>query len=215
MSSWMAFKWISTSSRFRNSSGYVFFNICSHIFMIFEVKLSSDFGHAETGSGAKKRVVLRREFFFAPNLKQSEKTVFEQKFAFSLVVFCSHAAIWLWFLLFFRFFGSIFLLNGFTNPFIIRCRSSFLFSQWKFFELYVRTCPAMFFYFVMIFVTTIWRHSHFLFIRLCNINWNECLTSFFALSGESFVHARDLNFWSHLTYLTQKWLPHFEIDFLL
>ena len=25
MSSWMAFKWISTSSRFRNSSGYVFF----------------------------------------------------------------------------------------------------------------------------------------------------------------------------------------------
>ena len=30
---------ISTSSRFRNSSGYVFFKICSHIFMIFEVKL--------------------------------------------------------------------------------------------------------------------------------------------------------------------------------
>ena len=26
MSSWMAFKWISTSSRFRNSSGYVFLN---------------------------------------------------------------------------------------------------------------------------------------------------------------------------------------------
>ena len=24
---------------------------------------SSDFGHAETGNGAKKRVVLRREFF--------------------------------------------------------------------------------------------------------------------------------------------------------
>ena len=29
--------------------------------MIFEVKLESDFGHAETGSGAKKRVILWRE----------------------------------------------------------------------------------------------------------------------------------------------------------
>ena len=27
----------------------------------------------------------------------------------------------------------------------------FLFSQWKFFELYVRNCPAMFFYFVELF----------------------------------------------------------------
>ena len=46
---------------------------------------------------------------------------------------------------FFRFFGSDFFLNGFLNPFIVRSWSSFLFSQWKFFELYVRTCPAMFF----------------------------------------------------------------------
>ena len=46
---------------------------------------------------------------------------------------------------FFQFFGSDFFLNGFPNPFIVRYRSSFLFSQWKFFELYVRTCPAMFF----------------------------------------------------------------------
>ena len=51
----------------------------------------------------------------------------------------------------------------------------------------------VFFYFVvMIFVTTIWRHSHFLFIRSCNFNWIACVTSFFALSGASFfVHARD------------------------
>ena len=69
--------------------------------------------------------------------------------------------------------------------------SFFLFSQWKFFELYVRTCPAMFFYFVvMIFVTTIWRHSHFLFIRSCNFNWFACVTSFFALSGASFLFIR-------------------------
>ena len=41
------------------------------------------------------------KFFIAPILKQSEKTVFEQKFAFSIVVFCSHAAFWHWFSVFF------------------------------------------------------------------------------------------------------------------
>ena len=71
--------------------------------------------------------------------------VFEQKFGFSVVFFYSHAAISFWFLLFFLFFGSDFFLNCFPNPFIVRSRSSFLFSRWKFFELYVRTCPAMFF----------------------------------------------------------------------
>ena len=96
------------------------------------------------------------------------------------------------FTVFFRFFGSVFFLNGFSNPFIVRSMSNFLFSQWKFFELYVRTCPAMVFYFVvMIFVTTIWRHSHFLYFRSCNFNWIACVTSFFALSGASFVHMRD------------------------
>ena len=45
---------------------------------------------------------------------------------------------------FFRFFG--FFLNGFSNPFIVRSRCSFLFSQWKFFELFVRTFPAIIFY---------------------------------------------------------------------
>ena len=45
---------------------------------------------------------------------------------------------------FFDFFGLDFL-NGFPNPFIVRFWSNFLFSQWNFFELYVRTCPAMFF----------------------------------------------------------------------
>ena len=45
----------------------------------------------------------------------------------------------------FSIFWIVFLLNGFPNPFIVRSRSSFLFSQWKFFELYVKTCPAIFF----------------------------------------------------------------------
>ena len=46
---------------------------------------------------------------------------------------------------FFDFLDRSFFLNGFPNPFIVRSRSNFLFSQWKFFELYVRTFPAMFF----------------------------------------------------------------------
>ena len=45
----------------------------------------------------------------------------------------------------FSIFWIGFFLNDFSNPFIVRSRSSFLFSQRKFFELYVRTCPAMFF----------------------------------------------------------------------
>ena len=84
-------------------------------------------------------------------------------------------------ILFFFDFLDCFFLNGFLNPFMVRSRSSFLFSQWKFFELYVRFA---------IFVTTLWRHNHF--------------KSAFC----SFVHATStrawLNFWSHLTYLTLK-----------
>ena len=143
--------------------------------------------------------------------------MFKQKFAFSLVVFCSHAAISVWFLqFFFRFFGSDFFLNGFPNPFIVRSWSSFLFIQWKFFEFYVRICPAFFYFVVMIFVTTIRRHSHFLFLRSCNFNWNACVTSFFALSGASFLFMRVIIFLVTLVSPhSQKWLPHFEIDFYL
>ena len=36
-----------------------FFKICSHIFMILKSNWSGDFGHAETGNGAKKRVVFQ------------------------------------------------------------------------------------------------------------------------------------------------------------
>ena len=45
--------------------------------------------------------------------------MFEQNFAFSLVVVCTHAAISLWFFTFFSFFESVFLLIGFPNPFIV------------------------------------------------------------------------------------------------
>ena len=71
------------------------------------------------------------------------------------LVFClnqSFVSRW-WFFVFMRHFYVDFLIlnfiwffrNGFLNSLIVRFRSSFLFSQLKFFELYVRTCPAMFF----------------------------------------------------------------------
>ena len=47
MSSWMPFKWIFTSSRFRNSSGYGFFKICSLMGANY-----SDFGSPEIPTGA-------------------------------------------------------------------------------------------------------------------------------------------------------------------
>ena len=57
--------------------------ICSHIFVIFKVKLERCFGHAETGSGAKKRTVFRRELFFPFLFVSSERMVYEQKFSFA------------------------------------------------------------------------------------------------------------------------------------
>ena len=72
--------------------------------------------------------------------------VFEQKFAFSLVVFCSHAAISLGILLFFfDFFGLDFFLNGFPSPFIVPSSPSFfLFEQNFHFSLLVSCSHAAF-----------------------------------------------------------------------
>ena len=66
--------------------------------------------------------------------------------------------------------------------------TSFLFSQWKFFELYVRTCPAVFYFVVAISVTTIWRHNHF--------------KSAFC----SFVHAISIEVraWRHFSLLVER-----------
>ena len=123
------------------------------------------------------------------------------------MVFCSHAAISLWFYCFFNLERTFFL-NGFPYPFIVRSRSSFLFSQWNFFELYVRTCPAMFLYFVAIFVTTIWRHNHFksAFCSFVHAIPSELRAwRHFSLLVASFICSLAwLNFWSHVTYLTLK-----------
>ena len=104
--------------------------------------------------------------------------LFEPNFLFSIEDFCSHAALWHFL---FKFFDPIFFINGFSiySSFILL--SSFLYSQWKFFELYGRTCPAMVFYIVVaIFVTTTWRHNHdpthkndFFTLRLTFIYFNS------------------------------------------
>ena len=131
--------------------GAVFFKICSHIFMIFEVRLEKWFWSRRNKKWSEKASGFAAWIVFALNLKYSEKIVFERKFAFSLVVFCSHAAIWLLvFTFFFDFLDRIFFLNGFPNPFIVRSWSSFLFSQWKW--------NAMFFCFV------VWRSFFLLYL---------------------------------------------------
>ena len=55
---------------------------------------SSDFGHAETGNRVVRKRCLNKN---------------------SLVVFCSHAAISLWFLLFFKFLDRIFFSKWFSQ----------------------------------------------------------------------------------------------------
>ena len=119
------------------------------------------------------------------------------------------------------FWIGFFFLNGFPNPFIVRSWSSFLFSQWKFFELYVRTCPAMFFYFVVaIFVTTIWRQNHFK-SAFCSFVYAistevRAWRHFSLLVERIFLLIRVIKFLITLDLPhSQKWLPHFEIDFYL
>ena len=122
----------------------------------------------------------------------------------------------------FGFYGFCFFLiflNGSPNSLLVRFLGLvfFLFSQWKFFELYVRTCPAMFF------ISSSW-----FLLRPYDVTATFC----------SFVHAisTELHVWRHFSLLvervflfmrvikflvtlnlphSQKWLPHFEIDFYL
>ena len=60
--------------------------------------------------------------------------MFEQKFVFSLVVFCSHAAVF-WIGVFSKLF---------SNPFIVRSRPSFLFEPKILFLLVVFCSHAAF-----------------------------------------------------------------------
>ena len=69
--------------------------------------------------------------------------LFEPNFNFPLL-FCWHVAFLYWFSVFLLFWSDFFKkwFSEFTHS---SFPSSFLFSQQKFFELYIRTCPAMFF----------------------------------------------------------------------
>ena len=161
--------------------GAVFFLRSVYTFSWFlKSNWSSDFGHAETGNGAKTRVVLRREFFRSKFIVEWENGVWTKiRFLASGFLFtCGNFTL---IFTVFRFFGSDFYLNGFLNPFIVRSRSSFLFSQWKFFELYVRICPAMFF--------LLRRTIFFRFTFASHFAWNIFdffrLVSFFDHSAES------------------------------
>ena len=128
-----------------------FFRLCFflrslHTFSWFlKSNWSSDFGHAETGNGPKSEWFCGVNFFRSNFKAEWEYGVWTKiRFIGSGFLFtCGNFT-----LIFsvFRFFVSDFFLNGFSNPFIVRSRSSFLLSQWKLFELYVRTCPAMFFF---------------------------------------------------------------------
>ena len=85
-----------------------------HTFLWFlKSNWSSDFGNAETGSGCEKRVVLRRDIFHS-NFKVESEKVFEQRFAFSLVVFFVHMRhfdidLWHWFSMFLRLYIAVLL----------------------------------------------------------------------------------------------------------
>ena len=130
------------------------------------------------------------------------------------MIFCSHAAIWLLSFTVFSLFYCFYFLQ--INSLCI-LGLIFLFSQWKFLELLVRTCLAMFFYFVVnIFFTTIWRHNQlkpaFWFIRSCNLNWSACVTSFLTLWETEHKMVFEQQFAFLLVFFVRT--RNFDIDFL-
>ena len=123
----------------------MFFLRSVHTFSWFlKSNWSSDFGHAEAGNGAKKRLVCGVNFYRTNFKVEWENGVWTKirSRASGFLFTCGNFSL---VFIVFSIFGSDFFLNGFSNSLIVRSRSSFLFSQLKFFELYVRTCPAMFF----------------------------------------------------------------------
>ena len=82
--------------------------------------------------------------FFCSNFKVEWENSFWAKILFlASGSFVHKRQFQIEFYIVFQFLDLSFI-SSFPNPFIVRSRSSCLFSQWKFFELYVRTCPALF-----------------------------------------------------------------------
>ena len=117
-----------SSSPFRNSSGYVFYLRSNHTFSWFlKSNWSSDFRHAETGSGAKERVVLWLLFHSYFKSEWENGVWIKIRFLASVFLFtCGNFA------LNFTVFLFIFFLNGFPNLFIVHSRPSFLFQSFFF-----------------------------------------------------------------------------------
>ena len=132
--------------------------------------------------------------------------MFEQKFAFSLVFLFTCVYFNLIFILFSIFWIGFFV-NGFCILFIVPSRSIFLFSQWKFFELYVRPCPAVFF------VQSILadRYIHRRELRLISL---ESLSSLEYESKTNFLYLfftgsyRGLNF-EEIVWIPWRFYSHF------
>ena len=134
----------SMAAIFRQSAGYVlcspnfhktflqFFPLMTTklVFALFSFRLISyalsnwsDFDDDETGVRS-----FEAWNFFNPNFKAEwDNGVWTNKFVFSPVVFCLHAANWPRFLLFFQFLSD--LLNGFSNPFTVYSGSLFVWSM--------------------------------------------------------------------------------------
>ena len=119
MSCWMAFKLISISSRFRNSSGYVFFKICSLIFHDFWSQIGVVILVTPKQEVERKSVWLCGLKFFRSNFKLEWEYCVGTKFRFLASDFCSHVVILLWLFTVLQYFGSDFFLNDFPNPFIV------------------------------------------------------------------------------------------------
>ena len=127
----------------------------------------------------KQEVEQKREWFcgvnfFCSNFKVEWENGVWTKIRFLASGFFVHDAISLWFLLFFSIFWIGFFLIGFSNPFIVRFRSSFLFSQRKFLELYIRNYPALFLSLIAYFMISFDSLSNYQFFELNeNVQLNE------------------------------------------
>ena len=110
-----------------------------HTFSLFlRSNCSSDFGHAETGSGVKKRVVLRREFFEFGYSFRVRKRCLNKNSLSRFWFFVQKADMTLIFIVFFfNFCITCFLYCFPIHSFFVLCLVFFIESK-------VMTCPAMF-----------------------------------------------------------------------
>ena len=118
-----------SSNRFRSSSGYVFFKICSHIIRILKSNLSGDFLVAP-----KQEVERKSEWFCGVKLFRSKfKVVWENgvwtKIRFLATGFLLTCGIFTLIFTVFSICLNGFFLSGFPNPLIGHSRPSFFWTK--------------------------------------------------------------------------------------